>query len=301
MPYRTGGSYASGGSSRYPAEVYTEHLRIPVGAGALHVERLGRAGPGVVLLHGFGTCAFLWRAVAPVLAEAGCTVVSVDLLGHGESDRPPDAAFGMWAQAKYLERALTALRLPAVTVVGQDFGALVAMQLAAQHPRRVQRLGLLEPLDLDDLPGAAIRSLQRASALSALSANTLFGARPLLDPLLLAGVSAPARMPERLRLRYLAAFVDQGGAADLLRLASSVTLTEESITTLDVWRGEVLLWCGGGATPRAHDASAQRLAGWRAALPHATVRPMVTNHPPGLLVAEEAPAALASALRAWIT
>ena len=280
--------------------MYTEHLRIPVGAGALHVERLGRAGPGVVLLHGFGTCAFLWRAVAPVLADAGCTVVSVDLLGHGESDRPPEAAFGMWAQAEYLERALTALRLPAVTVVGQDFGALVALQLAAQYPRRVQRLGLLEPLDLDDLPGAAIRSLQRASALSALSANTLFGARPLLEPLLLAGVSDPLRMPERLVLRYLAPFVGQGGAADLLRLASSVTLTEESITTLDEWRGEALVWCG-GATPRGSEAPAQRLAGWRAALPHATVRPIVTNHPPGLLVAEEVPAALASALRAWIT
>ena len=57
---------------RYPPHVYTEHLRIPVGSGALHVERVGRAGRAVVLLHGFGTCAFLWRAVAPQLAAARC-------------------------------------------------------------------------------------------------------------------------------------------------------------------------------------------------------------------------------------
>jgi pimeloyl-ACP methyl ester carboxylesterase len=281
--------------------VYTEHLRIPVGAGALHVERLGRAGPAVVLLHGFGTCAFLWRAVAPVLADAGCTVVSVDLLGHGESDRPPDAAFGPWAQAEYLERALTALRLPAVTVVGQDFGALVAIQLAAAYQRRVHRLGLLEPPALDDLPGAAIRSLQRASARSALSANSLFGARPLLGPLLQASVSDPQRMPERLLLRYLAPFVGPGGAADLLRLASAVAVNADSEMTLASWRGETLLWCGGRAAPADGEAPTTRIARWQAALPHAMVRPIITHQPPGMLVAEDAPAALASALHDWIT
>jgi pimeloyl-ACP methyl ester carboxylesterase len=62
--------------------MYTEHLRIPVGAGSLHVERVGRAGPAVVLLHGFGSCSFLWRAVAPRLADAGYTALAIDLLGQ---------------------------------------------------------------------------------------------------------------------------------------------------------------------------------------------------------------------------
>ena len=44
--------------------MYTEHLRIPVGVGFLHVERTGRGGPPVILLHGYGTCTFLWRAIA---------------------------------------------------------------------------------------------------------------------------------------------------------------------------------------------------------------------------------------------
>ena len=155
--------------------MYTEHLRIPVGAGSLHVERVGRAGPAVVLLHGFGSCSFLWRAIAPRLADAGYTALSIDLMGHGESDRPIDVSYGLGAQAEYVERALTALRLSQVTLVGQDMGALVALLLAAQRPERAPKLALLEPLDPDDLPGPAIRSLQRTSALSALTANALRG------------------------------------------------------------------------------------------------------------------------------
>jgi len=294
---RRGGNHTS-----YSAVVYTEHLRIPVDAGALHVERQGRAGPAIVLLHGFGTCAFLWRAVAPVLASAGYTVVSVDLLGFGESDRPVDANYSLSAQADYLERALTALRLGDVSVVGQDMGAVVALLLAAQSPRRVRRLALLEPIAPDALPGPAVRSLQRTSALSALSANSLFGARPLLEPMLSAAVSNRERMPELLVMRYLAPWIGSNGAAELLQLASASSLVhdgERGDTDWSAVAGDVLLWCGGDTPPRSSDEAVARTSAWRHQLPAARIRPLVTSRPPGLLVAEDTPAELAAALLAW--
>lgn len=231
----------------YPPHVYTEHLRIPVGSGALHVERVGRAGRAVVLLHGFGTCAFLWRAVAPRLASAGRTVVSIDLLGFGESDRPADVPYSLPAQAEYVDRALTALRLGEVCVAGQDTGALVALLLAAQAPDRVRKLALLEPPAPDDLPGAAIRSLQRTSALSALSANSLFGARPLLEPLLTDAVGQRKRMPE----------------PDLAAV-----------------RSDVLLWCGGDTLAGSREDAAARSVAWQRLLPRARVTPLITARPP---------------------
>ena len=72
-------------------------LRAPAGPGAVHVERYGHGGTPIVLLHGFGTCTFLWRYVAPLLAEAGHTAYAIDLVGYGESDRPPDADLGIAA------------------------------------------------------------------------------------------------------------------------------------------------------------------------------------------------------------
>ena len=275
--------------------MYAEHLRVPVGAGSLHVERVGRAGPPVVLLHGFGTCTFLWRAVAPRLAEAGYTAIAVDLMGHGESDRPADVSYDLGAQAQYVEQALTALRLPEAAVVGQDIGGLVALLLAAQRPARTRKIALLEPPDPDDLPGPEIRMLQRTSVLSALTANTLFGARPLLEPLLRRAVSSAAHMPDRLIARYLAPFVGSDGAAQLLQLASAVALSDDERRRLADVRADLLLWVGAEHA----DQPAGRLHGWRRALPNATVRPL-TVHPLGALVAEAAPLALVSALLAWL-
>jgi pimeloyl-ACP methyl ester carboxylesterase len=277
--------------------MYTDHLRIPVGAGSLHVERVGRAGAAVVLLHGFGSCSFLWRAVAPRLAEAGYTALAIDLMGHGESDRPVDVSYGLGAQAEYVERALTALRLSRVTIVGQDMGALVGLLVAAQRPERLATLALVEPLDPDDLPGPAVRSLQRTSALSALSANALFGARPLLEPLLRGGVADPSSMPDLLVARYLAPFVGSGGAAQLLQLASAITLSDDERQQLSDVRGDVLLWAGARG---ADDELAARIERWRGVLPLAAVHP-IASRPCGTLVAEEAPDALVSALLAWGT
>ncbi len=249
-----------------------------------------------MLLHGFGSCSFLWRAIAPRLAEAGLTALAIDLMGHGESDRPADAAYGLAIQAEYVERALTALRLGEVTVVGQDMGALVGLLLAAQRPERAAKLALLEPLDPDDLPGPVIRSLKRTSALSALTANTLFGARPLLEPLLRNAVSDPVNMPDLLVARYLAPFVGSGGAAQLLQRASAVTLGADERQRLGDVRADILLWT---AVRDVEDDLAARIEQWRRVLPLASVRPLAV-HPCGALVAEDAPAALISTLLAWI-
>ena len=62
-------------------------LRVPVGPGAMHVERFGHGGTAVILIHGFGTSSFLWRNVAPSITDAGHTAYASDLFGHGESDR----------------------------------------------------------------------------------------------------------------------------------------------------------------------------------------------------------------------
>src|SRR5690348_8221217 len=118
------------------APIDADLLRIPVGPGSIHVERYGHGGPAVLLVHGFGTCSFLWRNVAPELALANRTAFSIDLFGYGESDRPFDADFGIAAQAEHLDHALTALRLARAAVVGIDLGGALAMRLAATRPER---------------------------------------------------------------------------------------------------------------------------------------------------------------------
>jgi len=275
--------------------VYTEQLRIPVGNGSLHVERSGRGGPPIVLLHGFGSCAFLWRAIAPPLANQGFTVLAVDLLGQGKSDRPNDAAYNPGAQAEYLERVLTALRLPAASVVGQDIGALVALTLAAKRPSTVARLALLNAPDPSDLPGPEIRALQRMSARVALGANALFGALPLVQALLLASVADPAHMPPLLVARYLAPFVGNDGVARLLHLASAVELSEDDQARLRDVSCPVTLAFG------APDDLGERADNReRVALLAPSGSNVVTVPGAGRLMAEDVPDELVRLILAWM-
>ncbi len=276
--------------------MYTEHLRIPVGNGSLHVERTGRGGRPIVLVHGFGSCAFLWRAIAPPLANHGYTVLAVDLMGHGESDRPSDAPYDLGAQAEYLERLLTALRLPAASVVGQDIGALVAIALAARRPASVARLALLSAPDPNDLPGPEIRALQRMSPRAALGANALFGALRLLQPLLLASVARPAHMPPLLMARYLAPFVGNDGVSRLLHLASAVELSGDDLARLRNVSCPTMLAFGAADESPARVAIRERATA--VAPPDARVV-MVAGA--GRLIAEDAPRELTQLLMTWMS
>src|SRR5688572_24615141 len=173
-----------------------DELRVPVGPGAMHVERYGHGGTAVILIHGFATSSFLWRNVAPSITDAGHTAYAVDLFGHGESDRPFDADFGIEAQAEYLDAAMTALRVAKGVIVGVDLGGVIALRLAATRPERVQKLVLINTPAFDELPPKDITSMQRSTAKFAVRVTRgVLGAAPLLRSVLEGRVSDPANLP----------------------------------------------------------------------------------------------------------
>jgi len=189
----------------------------------MHVERYGHGGSAILLVHGFGTCSFLWRNVAPEFAIANRTAFAVDLFGYGESDRPFDADFSIAAQAEYLDRALTALRVAKATVVGVDLGAAIALRLAATRPERVERMMLINPIAYDDVPAKDVHNLQRSTGRYALRISRgILGAAPLMRDLLTESVADPTHMPDKLVARYLAPYVGSEGLNHLLILARSI-------------------------------------------------------------------------------
>jgi len=187
------------------------------------VDRFGHGGTPVVLIHGFGTSSFLWRNVGPAIALAKHTAFAIDMLGYGESDRPYEAEFDIAAQAEYIDRALTALRVARGVVVGIDVGGGVALRLAAARPERVERLVLINSVAFDCVQGKDIKGLQRNTARFALRISRgVLGAAPLLTPILEQAVTSAERMPPRLQARYLAPYVGPEGVSHLLTLARSV-------------------------------------------------------------------------------
>jgi haloalkane dehalogenase len=106
------------------------------------VEAGPPGGEPVLLLHGEPSWSFLYRTVMAVLAEAGLRAIAVDLAGFGRSDKP--AGIGDHSYARHVEwiRALAfdRLDLRGVTLVGQDWGGLIGLRLAAEHPERFARI-----------------------------------------------------------------------------------------------------------------------------------------------------------------
>ena len=99
-------------------------------------------GEPVLLLHGEPSWSFLYRTVMPVLADAGLRAIAVDLAGFGRSDKPASIADHSYARHVEWIRTLAFDRmdLHGVTLVGQDWGGLIGLRLAAEHPGRFARI-----------------------------------------------------------------------------------------------------------------------------------------------------------------
>ncbi len=96
----------------------------------------------LLMLHGEPSWSFLYRKMIPILAGAGHRVVCPDLVGFGRSDKPTRIEDHSYARHVEWMRALAfdVLDLRSVTLVGQDWGGLIGLRLAAEHPDRFSKL-----------------------------------------------------------------------------------------------------------------------------------------------------------------
>ena len=121
--------------------------RTDVGGGVFINARVGGDGPPLLLLHGHPQTHAMWNGVADRLAER-FTVVAADLRGYGDSSRVPagddSAAYAKRAMAADMAALMARLGFERFRLGAHDRGARVAHRLALDHPRRVERLLLLD-------------------------------------------------------------------------------------------------------------------------------------------------------------
>lgn len=116
---------------------------MPVNGIELNVASAG-SGPPVILLHGFPDRWQLWRHQLQALVQAGHQVIAPDLRGFGESDRPTEVAgYRMPTLIGDVVGILKAFGLDRADVIGHDWGAGLAWQLAIHQPALVNRLAVL--------------------------------------------------------------------------------------------------------------------------------------------------------------
>lgn len=100
-------------------------------------------GKPVSLLHGFPTSSHDWSPIVTRLAGAGCRVLSLDLLGFGESDKPRRHRYSVLEQADLVESAWETLGIGKTALVAHDYGVSVGQELLSRDPHRVVRMAWL--------------------------------------------------------------------------------------------------------------------------------------------------------------
>lgn len=102
---------------------------------------LDPARPTVVFLHGAGLDHSWFGLQSRYFGYHGRNVLALDLPGHGRSDGPPLASIE--AAADWVPRVLDGFGLDKAALVGHSMGSLVALECAARHPGRIERVALI--------------------------------------------------------------------------------------------------------------------------------------------------------------
>lgn len=139
------------------APLVSEHVgQFFIDQDRLEYTEFGAGDRWVVLLHGQLMPRRMHDPLARVLASEGFHVVTLDLLGHGRSDRPVDPKeYSMTMWGEQVVALLDHLGAPTAVVGGTSLGANVSLEVAALAPDRVQGL-LLEMPVLDNAVEAGI-------------------------------------------------------------------------------------------------------------------------------------------------
>src|SRR5271155_2971154 len=124
-----------------PAEVANGGVR---GRTAKSAPASGRA---LILLHGLLLSQEMHRPLAEELASRGNRVITLDLLGHGRSDRPRDMwRYSMATYGAQVVALMDHLKIEQAVVMGTSLGANVALEVASRDPERLRGLVIEMPV-----------------------------------------------------------------------------------------------------------------------------------------------------------
>jgi len=117
------------------------HEFIEAGGLRFHIAACGEGERLALCLHGFPECWYSWRHQMPVLADLGYRVWAPDLRGYGETTKPPHLQdYAIEKLIGDVGALIDASGAPSVTLIGHDWGAIIAWYCAMRKIRPLERL-----------------------------------------------------------------------------------------------------------------------------------------------------------------
>jgi pimeloyl-ACP methyl ester carboxylesterase len=176
---------------------------IEINGNAINYEESGE-GPPLVLVHGSWDGGHCWDALRPEL-DSSHRVVSYDRRGHSGSERPA-AAWTRRDNEDDLAALIEALGLGPAHLIGNSYGGLISLGLAARRPELVRGVTVHEPPAISLLDERSVAAV--AGPLEAVLAEIEAGeaeraTRRFMDDVAL-GPGSWAQMPREMRASLIA-------------------------------------------------------------------------------------------------
>ena len=252
---------------------------------AVRWGRIG-AGPPLVLVHGTPFSSYVWRRIAPLLAESR-EVYFYDLLGYGLSEMRPGQDVSLGVQNRVLAALLNHWQLAAPDVVAHDFGGATVLRCHLLDKVDYRSLTLIDPVALRPWGSPFVKHvLAQEAAFAGLPA---YIHQAILEAYIAGAAFRP--LPPAVLAAYCAPWTGEAGQAGFYRQIAQMDqrYTDEIADLLPRMRTRVsILW--GAEDGWIPPSTGERLA---ALIPGASLR-LITQA--GHLMQEDAPEAIVAAV-----
>ncbi len=263
---------------------------------SLYAEETGRGEP-LVMLHGFGASGYTFRRIVPALARR-YRVITLDLKGHGRSDKPFDESYSPHDHAVLVYWFLRAYGLNRVTLVGHSYGGQVALNLALltkrYDPNRLRRLVLMNAPAYPQ-PFTSAVGLLRKPILPYVALTLIPREVPITIALMTEAVGLGQTVTRQDIDVYSQPYADAGGRHAIIQTARQIVPKNADALIRDyphITKPSLLIWCRDDYVVPL--ANGRRLA---RALPRAKFKVLSgCEHVPP----EQRPRAVVSAIRQFV-
>ncbi len=114
-------------------------MKIVVSDITYYVEIRGKGSP-LLFLHGFTGSSQNWLPIVSMFEDAYQCIL-IDILGHGRTDSPPDSSlYDIEKVSSDIISILDELLIDNVTIIGYSMGGRLALALAVNYPKRINKL-----------------------------------------------------------------------------------------------------------------------------------------------------------------
>jgi pimeloyl-ACP methyl ester carboxylesterase len=113
-----------------------------VGGAKVHYTEYGAGENALLFVHGWSCDETFWAGQASALG-AKSHVITIDLPGHGQSDKP-QIAYTMDLYARAIDAVLRDAKVKTATLIGHSNGTPVIRQFYRKYPEKVQALVIVE-------------------------------------------------------------------------------------------------------------------------------------------------------------